>query len=157
MPQSMCYRYKAGRITACSEEVCFGTEETSEGENEDLFAYMRRMGFEGWERFGAHYSWLNYSFYDGEGTYILRLDITYNDAYFFRVEGVIDYLKFIRDYVNPLVEHQRSGCIEIETMEKKQQILVQLPQQKEVKTKTFRFGFQREVKTNVDVEGGVKG
>jgi hypothetical protein len=95
------FRFRAGKCTPCSKVDFYGAKVLS---GEPTGDYLTRIGFRQY-LFGADdESWVNEVWYNDDDIYLIVLTIDCCDYRRFRIEGTIEFMNFVRDYLNPMVE-----------------------------------------------------
>jgi len=103
------FHYRAGKCTPCSKGDFYGVEVLSDNLSGDDLA---RIGFRQY-LFGADdETWVNEVWYNDDEIYLIVLTIECDWKYLrFRIEGTIEFMNFVRDYLNPMVEHHRQRIV----------------------------------------------
>ncbi len=181
MSESNLYRYTNGNILPCSSVEFYGREITpgSEGQSEriekcyvigddnevdsdqSLQSVLVQEGFDPIdEHGGAKELWgvLLHEYYKRDDTYLFFLEVSIDHTISVRVDGPVDFIRFVRDYVNPLLTfHSFSSVVmeaktEAAAKENARPIIVKVEPKVEVTQPRRRFGFgaKRQVTTVID-------
>jgi hypothetical protein len=151
------FRFKKGKLAACTESEFYGNP--VKVEIDSLEEYLTKLGFSGFDDVGLPYKL--HTIYSKDDVYIFILDIHPFNWHGVRVEGAIEYMTFVRDWLNPLIAHQSysDSCRMMDEIKKRQApapIVVQpKATEKDKNRRRFKLSFGREhiKNTTVDLEG----
>jgi len=152
--------FKKGKLVACTESEFYGVAQTEECDSLD--EYLEKLGFQPLDHVGANTHQLH-AIYVNNDTYIFILDINFSSWHGVRADGAIEYITFVRDWLNPLILHQSHSESDLKKREEKETqalkpiIIQQQVPAKEKNRRPFRISLDRQhiKNTTVSLKGEI--